>query len=147
MQSASSRIWTQITLFISDDNNHYTSGTSRMLQYKANVIYKDQFSRWASLNFRYIVREGVVNWNLNRALTRTHRSCQSSLLAFTPGETPILWEKWRAVCILLSAEALIFIRFWFAEYAIKIPITFKQLYSIHIINNQIPSPLVSLKIY
>ena len=30
MQSVSSRIWTRVAVSISDDNNHYTTGTSEL---------------------------------------------------------------------------------------------------------------------
>ena len=31
MQSVSSRIWTRVAVFISYDNNHYTTGTSKLV--------------------------------------------------------------------------------------------------------------------
>ena len=31
MQSVSSRIWTRVAVFISNDDNHYTTGTSKLL--------------------------------------------------------------------------------------------------------------------
>ena len=36
MQSVSSRIWTRVAVFISYDDNHYTTGTSHFM----NVLYR-----------------------------------------------------------------------------------------------------------
>ena len=35
MQSVSSRIWTRVAVFISYDDNNYTTGTSKYIAYKA----------------------------------------------------------------------------------------------------------------
>ena len=34
MQSVLSRIWTRVAVFISYDDNHYTTGTSKIIDYK-----------------------------------------------------------------------------------------------------------------
>ena len=45
MQSVSSRIWTCVTVSISSDDNHYTTGTSILLYYyKYNVIVYKGYS-------------------------------------------------------------------------------------------------------
>ena len=38
MQSVSSRIWTRVAVFISYDDNHYTTGTSLEFYYMPNII-------------------------------------------------------------------------------------------------------------
>ena len=45
MQSVSSRVWTRVAVFISDDDNNYTTGTSITEKYKAykwlqSVLFK-----------------------------------------------------------------------------------------------------------
>ena len=40
MQSVSSRIWTRVAVSISNDDNHYTTGTSR-----ASVVYVEEETR------------------------------------------------------------------------------------------------------
>ena len=54
MQSVSSRVWTRVSLSISNDDNHYTTGTSQMVldtsllntqQYKVRIEGKMERSR------------------------------------------------------------------------------------------------------
>ena len=44
MQSVSSRIWTRVTVSISYDDNHYTTGTL-ILQYKNTIKQYSEFSQ------------------------------------------------------------------------------------------------------
>ena len=39
MQSVSSRIWTRVAVFISYDDNHYTTDTSTMAYEPLSVLY------------------------------------------------------------------------------------------------------------
>ena len=39
MQSVSSRIWTRVAVFISYDDNHYTTGTSNKFVFDDNPSY------------------------------------------------------------------------------------------------------------
>ena len=44
MQSVSSRIWTRVALFISYDDNHYTTGTSKKEVIKSEWSYFEEES-------------------------------------------------------------------------------------------------------
>ena len=48
MQSVSSRIWTRVSVFISYDYNHYTTGTSKLFVY---IQLNDQTVLFQTIQF------------------------------------------------------------------------------------------------
>ena len=50
MQSASSRIWTRVTVSISNDDNHYTTGTNYINnEYRTNQSETEELSSFANI--------------------------------------------------------------------------------------------------
>ena len=56
MQSASSRIWTRVTVSISYDDNHYTTGTSLSIVDKNTRNHVESFAFDKSIGIRKIVQ-------------------------------------------------------------------------------------------
>ena len=67
MLSVSSRIWTRVAVFISYDDNHYTTGTSRPLYYtKTNFLF-DSFEVMINL-LNDILRKNLIDKETSKIL-------------------------------------------------------------------------------
>ena len=68
MQSVSSRIWTRVAVFISYDDNDYTTGTSRVERYRGRRIF--------------LVRNGYFQINLAKLITLFDVFCSFLMNAY-----------------------------------------------------------------
>ena len=63
MQSVSTRIWTCVAVFISNDDNHYTTGTSKITQRAVpmEIVWQAPLRNlWqSSIRDKFIVREFI----------------------------------------------------------------------------------------
>ena len=60
MQSVSSRIWTRVAVFISYDDNHYTTGTSNGNHSNDSIIKIGQNTKKSHGEFRRLVSQTPV---------------------------------------------------------------------------------------